>query len=220
MSKKKKPSKKAKHVKSGRTPADALPVVRPINSSELRQANRGRGQAPAPPARHPRAVDGGSGDPVLEAGGEPVDLRLVRASGARADESGGGSSGPPRSVGFFRIGPGSARNAMRRMTRPTSLGTCGFQTGLPEGRHPVPLGGIKGHPGLEGRSKDLPPSRRRMLLIARLPPRKIRLIGASENRDSTQPAGWKPNSSSLIMLSATGARRCYSSLGQVRIVIL
>jgi len=45
MSKKKKPSKKVKRVKSGRIPPvatrpDSLPVVRPINSSELRPADR------------------------------------------------------------------------------------------------------------------------------------------------------------------------------------
>jgi hypothetical protein len=45
MSKKKKPSKKANRVKSGRSPTvaarpDSLPVVRPINSFELRPADR------------------------------------------------------------------------------------------------------------------------------------------------------------------------------------
>jgi hypothetical protein len=38
--------------------------------------------------------------------------------GPRAGESGGGSSGSPRCVRIFRIGPGSVMNAISRMSPP------------------------------------------------------------------------------------------------------
>ena len=40
------------------------------------------------------------------------------AGGPRAGASGGGSSGSPRCVRIFRIGPGSVMNAMTRMSPP------------------------------------------------------------------------------------------------------
>ena len=40
------------------------------------------------------------------------------AGGPRAGETGGGSSGSPRCVRIFRIGPGSVMNAMSRMSPP------------------------------------------------------------------------------------------------------
>ncbi len=38
--------------------------------------------------------------------------------GPRAGETGGGSSGSPRCVRIFRIGPGSVMNAINRMSPP------------------------------------------------------------------------------------------------------
>jgi len=49
---------------------------------------------------------------------EPARARPQSVGGPRAGASGGGSSGLPRALRIFRIGPGSAMNAISRMSPP------------------------------------------------------------------------------------------------------